>query len=648
MPSRQFALFSGLKQELIPFLQQYPDHLWLGDIPTSLQKSVKNSIPYMQAKNLLGQECNLIIYNALQGINLEALAIASGTLKQSGLLLLLLPDAQQRTNIEDQDSLRWSGINTPISTPNFSQHFQGLIEKFAFPQYEKLLTFHLVEESEPAKSITSPTIAQQKLLNKIQNSTAELIILTAKRGRGKSTLLGFLASQWQQKQQPFYLTAPNRNATKSIQAAATLALPFIAPDELSAQLTQNPEAFKQQILVIDEAAMLPLSKLKQFSQHFKQVIFSTTVQSYEGTGRGFILRFVANLSRPFQHFSLHQPLRWKENDVLEQFIDELLLLNAEDKALMPLAPMENQLATVQYVSCNQQELIQQAKLEDFYGLLCFAHYRTSPIDLRRLFDAPSQQFYLAQQQNQLLAGIWAIEEGDIQDSQLIQQIAQGLRRPRGNLVPQALCFHYDLTSACQLRSLRISRIAVHPQWQRQGIGRQLVIELCTQAQQNNMDFVSVSFSYNQELLNFWKNCGFSLLYLGEHLEASSGCYSLIMGKALSSAGQQLIAQGEKLFKRNLALQSHPLSSIFAPTEEIDWRLQDQDFAMLEKFANQHGSLYSCTPALRRLSYHHSYVKLSLIEANSVSLHTQSVGKKTQLKIYRVAVKNILQKLDKIL
>ena len=42
-----------------------------------------------------------------------------------------------------------------------------------------------------------------------------------------------------------------------------------------------------------------------------------------------------------------------------------------------------------------------------------------------------------------------------------------------------------------------------------------------------MDYLSVSFGYTKELAQFWQKCGFSLVHLGEHLEASSGCYSAI-------------------------------------------------------------------------------------------------------------------------
>ena len=141
---------------------------------------------------------------------------------------------------------------------------------------------------------------------------------------------------------------------------------------------------------------------------------------------------------------------------------------------------------------SQEEIL--SSLPQFYGLMTLAHYRTSPLDLRRLFDANSQYFFTAESEQNLLGAVWALKEGGIEDVALIEAIQQGTRRPKGNLVPQALCFHAQLQKACELHSLRISRIAVQPMWQQHGIGTQL-IEYITQ--NADVDYLSVSFGYTK-------------------------------------------------------------------------------------------------------------------------------------------------------
>ena len=91
----------------------------------------------------------------------------------------------------------------------------------------------------------------------------------------------------------------------------------------------NPNLVNLAWLLVDEAAMIPLPLLQEYSRYFQHIVFSTTIHSYEGTGRGFELKFKRKIHRTFQHFELKQPLRWQENDPLEHFIDDLLLLNAE-------------------------------------------------------------------------------------------------------------------------------------------------------------------------------------------------------------------------------------------------------------------------------------------------------------------------------
>ena len=63
---------------------------------------------------------------------------------------------------------------------------------------------------------------------------------------------------------------------------------------------------------------------------------------------------------------------------------------------------------------SQEEIL--SSLSQFYGLMTLAHYRTSPLDLRRLFDANAQCFFTAENEQDLLGAVWALKEGGIEDS----------------------------------------------------------------------------------------------------------------------------------------------------------------------------------------------------------------------------------------
>ncbi|WP_158682173.1 GNAT family N-acetyltransferase, partial [Cronobacter sakazakii] len=125
-----------------------------------------------------------------------------------------------------------------------------------------------------------------------------------------------------------------------------------------------------------------------------------------------------------------------------------------------------------------------------YRLLAGAHYRTSPLDLRRMMDAPGQSFIAAEAGGETVGALWLVAEGGL-DAALSQAVWAGYRRPRGNLVAQSLAAHGGDPLAATLVGLRISRVAVHPGRQREGIGRQLIEQARAQAPEG-CDYLSVS------------------------------------------------------------------------------------------------------------------------------------------------------------
>ncbi|WP_114892139.1 tRNA(Met) cytidine acetyltransferase TmcA [Haemophilus haemolyticus] len=586
----------------------------------------EGGIAFSKATNLLGQEFEHILFDARNGIHPEALAIAAGTLKMGGTLCLVLSDWENLSLQPDQDSLRWNGNQSAIATPNFIHHFKHCIERYHFPiiREESAVEFPAFFYSNEHHK--NATLAQQQIIDNILKAEQDIYFLTAKRGRGKSALLGMLANQIQA---PVYLTAPNKSAVHSVIEFSEGGIEFIAPDELSIRLQNEPEFSQSAWLLVDEAAMIPLPLLQEYSQYFQHIVFSTTIHSYEGTGRGFELKFKRKINRTFQHFELKQPLRWQENDLLEDFIDDLLLLNAEDAfQQFPFQP---------HLPYQIREVQKPHHIAEFYSLMTLAHYRTSPLDLRRLLDGENQRFYFAEYQQNLLGAIWSLEEGNMADDELIIQIQQGKRRPKGNLVPQALCFYENLSQACKLRSLRISRIAVQPNWQRKGIGQNLMKFM----ENSEVDFLSVSFGYTDELAKFWQKCGFVLVHLGEHQEASSGCYSAIALKGLSKEGLALVDATHKQFQRNLPLSFHPFAINFQQNQ-LDWQLDEFDWVSLKNFANFHRTLFSSIPAIRRLLKSTGEENFPLISAY-LTKKQLPINKKKGVECLRLEIKQYLER-----
>ena len=236
-----------------------------------------------------------------------------------------------------------------------------------------------------------------------------------------------------------------------------------------------------------------------------------------------------------------------------------------------------------------------------------------------------------------MGAVWGLEEGGIADEELILAISRGQRRPRGNLVPQALCVQQNNTQVCRLRSLRLSRIAVHPNWQHRGIGSRLVEFI---AKKEKVDFLSVSFGYTAELARFWQKNGFRIVHLATKLEASSGCYSVIALRGISAQGNALVDAIQRAFERNIGLSFHPLADIFAAPEN-DWRLTREDWLSLKNFADFNRTLNATIPALRRLLLlHDNLIDFPLLRDYLITKRVP-IYKKNWLKLIRTEVQQMI-------
>lgn len=610
---------------------------------------------FKQSKNLLGQEFEIAILDYRHSssnriiFHLESLAILSATIKAGGRLLLLLPSWQSLAKYPDQDSLRWNNNGTDLIPSQFYQWFQTSIKDFLATS-----TIQVYQQPDQVPTITLPTITwdfsvqalkqQQQLLEYILLAQQDLYLLTAPRGRGKSALAGLLATRLQQQNIPVYLTAPNRNAVNTLLKHCTNSPPiFIAPDQLLHQLQQEKQDVSSAWLIIDEAAMLPLELLITFSQYFQHILFTTTVEGYEGTGKGFSLKLSERLSRSYQWLQLSQPLRWQENDPLEQWIDQLLLLQLTEVATTPINLTPHQF---HFGNVPQSKFVEDVDyFKQLYTLLTTAHYRTSALDLRRLFDAKEQCFYQLSQQTQLLGIIWGLNEGGL-DPNLTEQIRTGYRQPTGNLLAQALCFQANLPLACRLKSIRISRIAIKAELQQQGLGSLLLQTFLKQSKQDTqLDFISVSFGYTPQLAHFWLKNNFQIVHITHRQEASSGCYSAMALYPLSQAGNNLCKQANDQFKRNLLLSQHSLRQSIQQllnwqNTPLDWQLTADDWQTLSDFVLHHRTFTASYPALQRwLKQIHNPALSTQITLFS----QQKQYKKTALIALKQAIKAVLFK-----
>lgn len=611
------------------------DWLWVGAAPELPLHCATSAM-----RTLLGREFLHAVFDARNGLDAEALAALAGTLKAGSWLVLLTPAWNDWRIQPDCDSIRWSEQSEAIPTPHFIAHLQHCIgadsECLLWQQHQPLRVPEFSPRPLWHAASGAPFDEQAAILNALLQMPAGVAVVTAPRGRGKSALAGMLLRGITGKG---LVTAPGKAATDVLANHAGDCFNFVAPDALLA----NTEAFQADWLIIDEAAALPAPQLRKLISHFPRVLLTTTVQGYEGTGRGFVLKFCASLDA-LSRYTLSTPIRWASNDPLEKLIDTVLLFDEVDVTTVSQGAVSLQIIE------RGDEIQPSQQLQQMYRLLSGAHYRTTPLDWRRMLDAPGQHFIAATSGDETIGATWLVEEGGL-DENLSRAVWAGFRRPRGNLVAQSLAAHGGSPLAATLKGLRVSRIAVHPLRQRQQIGQQMIARAKTYAERT-ADYLSVSFGFTDELWRFWANCGFVLVRVGSHREASSGCYTAMALLPLTAQGVALTQHEQQRLQRDITwLQpwiEDPLPVI--PREET--ALNSDDWLELAGFAFGHRPLEACLGSLNRLLLTSDLPLNALRGRVQQRLNVETLcqqlrisGRKALLNVMRQEGQKALEKLD---
>ncbi|GEA52169.1 tRNA(Met) cytidine acetyltransferase TmcA [Vibrio inusitatus NBRC 102082] len=487
--------------------------------------SYGESLTFKQARQKLGQESDLIVVDLNSPFDANGFTAVCGTLIGGGLLVVL-PSREKVTGI-------YSSLWLERALESFHHLKQGENTPLGVTVVEPISSCDRYEQQQQAIQAIGRVLSGHR---------KRPLVITADRGRGKSAALGIAAGQIiHDSAKKIVVTAPSTQAVKTLfkhaksasgcenqkpHIATSMAggsVEFIAPDEL---LREHPEC---DLLLVDEAAAIPLPILKSIVEHYHRVCFATTVHGYEGCGRGFGIKFEAWLSdhRPgWNSIRLTQPIRWNPDDPMEAWLFDTFLLDAEIESPV----LDNGLS----ISLKKIEAERYSCTPDIlrkgFGLLVNAHYQTTPNDLFQLLDDPNIVLYQALQGEHVVGVIVGYLEGGL-DELTLCDVQLGQRRPAGHMVPVSLVSQLADNEPALRRSLRIMRIAVHPDLQGQGIGGWMLSQLTEN--ETNIEYLSTSFGVTAELARFWTNNDFQSVRLGSKQDQASGCYSVTMVKPLN-------------------------------------------------------------------------------------------------------------------
>ncbi len=573
---------------------------------------------------VLGSEFDILIHETHDDVDAGLLAALAGTVKAGGVLVLGLPfslDRNETTSPISRFNQRFAQLlcDMPPQFPGKVLLLQQLPDsnsieqKATFQQYSTPADAELARQSPPSTTAPlSSACQEQKMLltgacDYLKTHPQGCITITGRRGRGKSALLGQIASWLNEQNITFAVTAARRAALASLHRHNSGPCDFLAPADAHRSGCQ--------VLLVEEASSLPLSLLQSFLESHQHVIYCSTVEGYENAGRAFALRFGQLLKKRHAHALTLQPRtpwRWDAGDPLEHLIDTLLMGGHDEAHNTSLpVPESNPLAIQAHSNtdirpspsgCHIRLLdraalaLDEELLRQVYGLLRDTHYQTSAADLSHMLDAPDLQLWILEEGGQVKAALMLVLEGGIEPC-LHEAIVSKQRRLPHQLLPQLLAQSANQTQALTAIVGRVIRIAVANPDRRRGLGSQLLhaVECATIIPGGQASGFGASFASDTVSIAFWRRNGYTRFHTGFRSNPRTGKPAIAVMKSRDPALQSVV-------QRAVTIHDDNLRWAHDDPQEPDSQLQDAE--LLRRFIKGQRSVHDTFAALSRLARQH--------------------------------------------
>ncbi len=378
-----------------------------------------------------------------------------------------------------------------------------------------------------------------------------VMVITADRGRGKSSALGMLAGSLAGKVRRICVTAPDMNnlneffrfLEKTLQIRGInykrrrksvmgkkFSIEYVEPASIVPH--------RYDMIFVDEAAGIPVPLLLKYLKS-RRVVYSTTTHGYEGTGRSFSIRFMGALKKSGRNYitvEMTEPIRYARNDPVERWLFDTLLLDSEPVQLQSVEPER----TVYRKYAIEDLLDNESKLREYYGIFVLAHYRNNPNDFGILCDAPNQELRVLEYEGHIVCSVQLAKEGGIED--YAEDLYYG-ETPPGNIIPDVIIKHYRMRDFAKYKGYRIVRIATHPEFMDMGLGTEMLRNI----KKEPVDWVGSSFGATARLLRFWLKNGFYPVHISPKINEVTGEYSVIVLHPVKSSVKRKMKNIRKMF-----------------------------------------------------------------------------------------------------
>ena len=546
---------------------------------------------YKDSSSVLGETYDNLILDLTEGFHPNDLGIIVETVKESGLILFISPSLDAWKDLKG----RWHEdlVSEPYTVddivPRFYRRFikktlssEGIIVFDADKRkIVKRYTFKKVVE--PREEIVLPektkeikrklfklcaTQDQVKVLETFEtffdkSRERKAVVITANRGRGKTAVLGivtpYLISRMERvlkRAVKILVVAPNPRAVQTYfeflkKALVRQGMKNFSVKKSGDNITVINSKYARveyavprramiekdfaDIIIVDEAAGIDVPVLWRIIEGCRYSILSTTIHGYEGTGRGFAIRFLKRLESDGNvevvKVHLDEPIRYGKGDPIENWLYDVLLLDAQPVELNEEDLKAIEEKKLEFEEIDKDELIENdSLLREFFGIYVLAHYRNRPSDLVILLDMPNHIPLRVKVNGKTVCSLHVAIEGGM-DEETIKKLSSGYK-PKGQIIPDLILKHYWDYEFPELSGIRIVRIATHPSVMDRGIGSFGLSKLVTWAEQKDLDWAGSGFGVSPELLRFWIRNGFIPVHITPQRNEISGEYTVIVLKPL--------------------------------------------------------------------------------------------------------------------
>lgn len=649
---RRLLVLAGDRHRGFDALREVLDSLSVAVTDTVLV-SERESLPCERVDpnrttGLLGTTREIVVYDAHDRFEPNALGRLTGIVDGGGLSILLVPELE--TWPERRDEFDASLAVPPFGIDEVTGRFRerlvsllrahpgiaianvdaGDIERDGLthpaPQVEdervSVPEDRAFRRAAYEACLTNDQVGALSALESLRED-GRAVVIEANRGRGKSSAAGLAAGALAADGSDVLVTAPEaRNAVEVFARARELLGGQLDIDEDRrletvaggrVRFCRPPEiAADPDVLIVDEAAALPVRVLERCLDT-TSVAFVTTVHGYEGAGRGFSVRFRDRLDGSDHEVcsvTMADPIRYAAGDPLEVWAFRALLLDARPPVAALVAEATPE--TVSYRRLSQADFAgNEHLLRETFGLLVSAHYRTEPNDLARLLDASNLAVRALTHDGRVVSVALLAREGDL-PADLRRDLYDG-GRIRGNMIPDLLSSQLRDERAGVPVGRRLLRIATHDAVRSRGLGSRLLAEIRAEFSPS-ADWLGVAYGATPDLLSFWTRNGFSTVHLSTTRNDASGEHSAVMLSPTSARGERLHDRHAAWFTARIAgVLSDPLSDadpdvVRATLRSVDHAvapdLTDRDWVHVASGAYGSGTFDTAPGSFRPLAVSH--------------------------------------------